>query len=107
MMIQVSIHIVLFSLQIGLYIAGILAVILSVRPWVVLPTAVLGVVFVWLRSFYMHTSRDIKRLEGISRSPVFSLLSTSLQGKQYFNFLNITFRRQVSPLSEPSMRSLF
>ena len=87
MMIQVSIHIVLFSLQIGLYIAGILAVILSVRPWVVLPTAVLSVVFVWLRSFYMHTSRDIKRLEGISRSPVFSLLSTSLQGKHNFKLI--------------------
>ena len=68
-------------LQIGLNIAGILAVIFSVRPLVLLPTLVLGVVFVGLRSFYMHTSRDVKRLEGISRSPVFTLLSTSLQGK--------------------------
>ena len=71
------------SPQIGLNIAGILAVIFSVRPWVVLPTLVLGVVFVWLRSFYMHTSRDVKRLEGISRSPVFSQLSTSLQGNKH------------------------
>ena len=68
-------------LQIGLNIAGILAVIFLVRPWVILPTLVLGVVFVRLRNFYMATSRDIKRLEGISRSPVFSQLSTSLQGK--------------------------
>ena len=67
-------------LQIGLNIAGILAVIFLVRPWVILPTLVLGVVFVRLRNFYMATSRDIKRLEGISRSPVFSQLSTSLQG---------------------------
>ena len=54
--------------------------IFIVRPWVVLPTLVLGVVIVRLRSFYLATSRDIKRLEGISRSPVFSQLSTSLQG---------------------------
>ena len=67
--------------QISLQIAGILAVIFSVRPWVILPTLVLAMVFVWLRSFYLHTSRDVKRLEGISRSPVFSQLSTSLQGK--------------------------
>ena len=61
-------------------IVGIMAVIFTVRPWVILPTIVLGVVFFWLRSFYMHSSRDIKRLEGIARSPVFSQMSTSLQG---------------------------
>merc|ERR1719323_2332584 len=65
---------------IGLTIIGIMAVIFAVRPWVILPTIILGIVFVWLRTFYMHSSRDIKRLEGIARSPVFSQLSTSLQG---------------------------
>ena len=29
----------------------------------------------------MHSSRDIKRMEGIAKSPVFSHFSTSLQGK--------------------------
>ena len=62
-------------------IVGILAVIFAVRPWVVLPTIALGVIFLWLRSFYMHSSRDIKRMEGIAKSPVFSHFSTSLQGK--------------------------
>ena len=66
-------------LTIGLTIAGILGVILAVQPWVVIPTAVLGVVFVLLRRFYMASARDIKRLEGTARSPVFSQLSTSLQ----------------------------
>ena len=28
----------------------------------------------------MHSSRDIKRMEGIAKSPVFSHFSTSLQG---------------------------
>ena len=46
----------------------------------VIPTAVLGVVFVLLRRFYMASSRNIKRLEGITKSPVFSQLSSSLQG---------------------------
>ena len=83
--------------QIGLNIAGILAVIFLVRPWVILPTLVLGVVFVRLRSFYMHSSRDIKRLEGISRSPVFSQLSTSLQGLTTIRAFN----------AEPLLRSEF
>jgi len=67
-------------LTIGLNIAGIMAVIFAVRPWVMIPTVILGVIFVFLRRFYMASARDIKRLEGISRSPVFSQLSTSLQG---------------------------
>ena len=86
-----------FFPQIGLNIAGILAVIFLVRPWVILPTLVLGVVFVRLRSFYMHSSRDIKRLEGISRSPVFSQLSTSLQGLTTIRAFN----------AEPLLRSEF
>jgi len=67
-------------LTIGLNIAGIMAVIFVVRPWVMIPTLVLAVLFVFLRRFYMASARDIKRLEGIARSPVFSQLSTSLQG---------------------------
>ena len=46
-----------------LNIVGILVVIFLVRPWVVIPTIVLGVVFVFLRKFYMASSRNIKRLE--------------------------------------------
>ena len=61
---------------------GILTVITAVRPWVILPTIVLGFIFLWLRSFYMHSSRDIKRMEGIAKSPVFSHFSNSLQGKK-------------------------
>merc|ERR1719347_2552562 len=67
-------------LTIGLNIIGIMAVIFAVRPWVMIPTALLGVIFVLLRRFYMASSGDIKRIEGIARSPVFSQLSTSLQG---------------------------
>lgn len=65
---------------IAVNIAGIMIVIFSVRPWVMLPTLFLGFIFIFLRKFYMASCRDIKRLEGISRSPVFSQLSTSLHG---------------------------
>ena len=90
-----------------------MAVIFAVRPWVILPTIILGIVFVWLRTFYMHSSRDIKRLEGIARSPVFSQLSTSLQGKSNANSLlplimdsvGLTTIRAFS--AEPLLRSEF
>merc|ERR550532_486808 len=38
---------------IGINFIGVMAVILTVRPWVFLPTILLGVVFVILRCFYM------------------------------------------------------
>ncbi|XP_042212324.1 ATP-binding cassette sub-family C member 4-like isoform X2 [Homarus americanus] len=59
---------------------GIIVVIASVNIWVILPTLGLGIIFVFLRRFYLCTARDVKRLEGITRSPVFSHLSASLQG---------------------------
>ncbi|KAK7083945.1 Multidrug resistance-associated protein 4, partial [Halocaridina rubra] len=59
---------------------GIIVVIASINIWVILPTLILGVIFVILRRFYLCTARDVKRLEGITRSPVFSHLSASLQG---------------------------
>ena len=64
----------------GLTIVGILAVVTSVRPWSLLPILPLTGILIVLRRFYMSSSRDIKRLEGVTKSPVFSHLSTSLQG---------------------------
>ena len=40
-----------------------MAVIFSVRPWIMIPTAILGGIFICLRKFYMKSARDIKRLE--------------------------------------------
>merc|ERR1719209_332005 len=51
-------------LMIGLNCLGILAIILTVRPWVLLPPLALALLFVFLRRFYMAPARDIKRLEG-------------------------------------------
>ncbi|RZC36194.1 multidrug resistance-associated protein, partial [Asbolus verrucosus] len=67
-------------LQIGLALLGIIIVVAIVSPWLMIPTAVAGVVFYFLRIFYIRTSRNVKRLEGITRSPVFSHLNASLQG---------------------------
>uniref|UniRef100_A0A3B4B9R6 Uncharacterized protein n=1 Tax=Periophthalmus magnuspinnatus TaxID=409849 RepID=A0A3B4B9R6_9GOBI len=45
-----------------------------------IPVLLLLLLFLYLRRFYLQTSRDIKRLEATTRSPVFSHLSSSLQG---------------------------
>ncbi|KAA0203072.1 hypothetical protein HAZT_HAZT007988 [Hyalella azteca] len=67
-------------LQISLNIVGIITVIASVNPYLLIPTFILAGIFWYIRRFYLGSARDIKRLEGITRSPVFSHLSTSLHG---------------------------
>ncbi|XP_045127905.1 ATP-binding cassette sub-family C member 4-like isoform X2 [Portunus trituberculatus] len=59
---------------------GIIIIIALVNVWLLIPTVFLGMIFVYLRRFYLCSARDVKRLEGITRSPVFTHLSTSLQG---------------------------
>ena len=43
---------------------GIVIVSCVINPWVVLAAVPLAVIFVLLRSFYLRTSRDVKRIEG-------------------------------------------
>lgn len=54
-------------LQIGLSLLGIIIVVAVVNPWLMLPTCAIGVIFYLLRIFYLRTSRNIKRLEGVSK----------------------------------------
>nr|AKC34058.1 ABCC4-like protein [Spodoptera litura]AKC34900.1 ABCC4-like protein [Spodoptera litura] len=67
-------------LQIGLSLIGIVVVVAIVNYWLLVPTVAIGFVFYGLRIFYLSSSRSIKRLEGVTRSPVFSHLNASLQG---------------------------
>ncbi|XP_066143763.1 probable multidrug resistance-associated protein lethal(2)03659 isoform X2 [Euwallacea fornicatus] len=67
-------------LQIGLALLAIIVMVAAVKLWILLPTVVIGVVFHFMRIFYLKTSRSIKRLEGTTRSPVFSHLNATLQG---------------------------
>uniref|UniRef100_A0A3Q0SPS2 ATP-binding cassette, sub-family C (CFTR/MRP), member 4 n=1 Tax=Amphilophus citrinellus TaxID=61819 RepID=A0A3Q0SPS2_AMPCI len=67
-------------IQVFLQILGVIAVAASVIPWILIPVVPLLLVFLYLRRYFLQTSRDVKRLESTSRSPVFSHLSSSLQG---------------------------
>ncbi|CAL1541619.1 unnamed protein product [Lymnaea stagnalis] len=67
-------------IQCALLIIGIVLVAGVVNPYVFIPTVPLAILFVIVRKYYLQTSRSIKRLEGTTRSPVFSYLSATLQG---------------------------
>uniref|UniRef100_UPI0037E906A4 ATP-binding cassette sub-family C member 4-like n=1 Tax=Semicossyphus pulcher TaxID=241346 RepID=UPI0037E906A4 len=67
-------------IQVFLQVIGVIAVAAIIIPWILIPVVPLLAVFLFLRCYFLKTSRDIKRLESTTRSPVFSHLSSSLQG---------------------------
>ncbi|CAG9840903.1 unnamed protein product [Diabrotica balteata] len=68
------------TVQIGLYVFSICLVIGSLTIWIVIPTVLLAVLFYLMRIVFVQTSRDVKRIEAVTRSPIFTHLSASLQG---------------------------
>jgi len=60
-------------LQIGIALLGIIIVVATANVWLLIPTVLIGIVFYYMRIFYLATSRSVKRLEGISeyRKPIF------------------------------------
>nr|XP_057938958.1 ATP-binding cassette sub-family C member 4-like isoform X2 [Doryrhamphus excisus] len=66
--------------QVFLQVIGVIVVSSIIIPWILVPFVPLLAVFLCLRRYFLQTSRDIKRLEATTRSPVFSHLSSSLQG---------------------------
>lgn len=49
-----------------LQILGVIAVSVSVIPWILIPVLPLLLFFLYLRRFFLRTSRNIKRLESTS-----------------------------------------
>ncbi|XP_018360600.1 PREDICTED: probable multidrug resistance-associated protein lethal(2)03659, partial [Trachymyrmex cornetzi] len=53
-------------LQIGIALLGIIIVVATANVWLLIPTVLIGIVFYYMRIFYLATSRSVKRLEGVS-----------------------------------------
>lgn len=54
-------------IQIFLSLFGIIVVIGIVNQYMLIPTVIIGIIFYFLRNFYLKTSRSVKRLEAISK----------------------------------------
>lgn len=61
-------------IQIFLSLAGIVAVVAAVNPYFLIPTVIIGIIFFYMRRFYLLSSRNIKRMEATSEFWNFRLM---------------------------------
>jgi len=68
--------------------------------WMILIFVPIAVVFFWLQRYFRNSSRELQRLQQISRTPIFSCFSETLNGlitirafkmQEFFKKLNYTF----------------
>ncbi|XP_060872943.1 probable multidrug resistance-associated protein lethal(2)03659 isoform X2 [Metopolophium dirhodum] len=76
-------------IQIGLTAIGIVTIVGIVNPYLTLPTFVLVILFLKMRTFFMTTTRNIIRLEGVTRSPIYTHVNSSLQGLTTIRAFNV------------------
>ncbi|XP_063373553.1 ATP-binding cassette subfamily C member 4-like [Cydia amplana] len=68
------------SIQVMMVMSGILVMVAIVNPLMLLTTLVCGVLMWIWTAIYLSTAQAIKRVEGVTRSPVFSHVSASMAG---------------------------
>ncbi|XP_049547987.1 ATP-binding cassette sub-family C member 4-like [Anopheles darlingi] len=68
------------SLHFFLELFGIIAIVALANYWLLVPTAVMGLVFYLLRYVFLRTARNVKRVEAITRSPVFTHVNATVEG---------------------------
>ncbi|CAH1104964.1 unnamed protein product [Psylliodes chrysocephalus] len=72
--------VILDSGQMLLSMVGALVLIIVVNPYFLILMAILSVIFGLMRRVYLKSSKNIKRLEGMMRSPVFTHLKATIEG---------------------------
>lgn len=68
------------AIQIFLVMWGILIMVFIVSPIMIVPAIILAGLFFLIRKIYLATAQDVKRLEGLTKAPVFSHVSASISG---------------------------
>ncbi|XP_017097976.2 probable multidrug resistance-associated protein lethal(2)03659 [Drosophila bipectinata] len=72
--------VMLDCIQIFLTLTGVLCVLCISNPWYLINTFVMLLAFYYWRDVYLMTSRDVKRVEAVARSPMYSHFSATLGG---------------------------
>lgn len=61
-------------------LAGITIILCITEPLLLVAMLPMAILFRWLQIYYRNTSRELRRLESINKSPVYSIFSDALSG---------------------------
>jgi len=75
--------------QVGLTAIGIIIVVGIVSPYLALPTIILVILFFKMKNMFMKTTQNVKRLEDVTRSPIYTHVNSSLQGLATIRAFNL------------------
>ncbi|CAH1638630.1 unnamed protein product [Spodoptera littoralis] len=68
------------TIQVFMVMMGILVMVAIVNPYMLVTTGVCAILMYGLTVVYLNTAQAIKRVEGVSRSPVFSHVTATMSG---------------------------
>lgn len=90
-------------------VLGALATVVSTLPFVLVALPFIVWYFVSVRHIFVTSSRELKRLEGLARSPIFSMISESLGGVATIRANNSVnfFKQKFRALHDGHTRAVF
>ena len=68
---------------------GTIILIIAIVPWFAAVILPVGVIFFMVQKIYVSTSRQLKRLESVSRSPIYSHFGETLNGASTIRAFNL------------------
>eukprot|EP00056_Hartaetosiga_gracilis_P012145 m.191399 g.191399 ORF g.191399 m.191399 type:complete len:1327 (+) comp13645_c0_seq4:107-4087(+) len=67
-------------LQLIANVLGIVLLASIINPWIFFLVLPLLIVFLYIRRYFLNAAREVKRIEAVNRSPIYSHFSLSLSG---------------------------
>nr|ASU47347.1 ABCC2 [Cnaphalocrocis medinalis] len=83
------------TLQMYLSMLSVLVLNALALPWTLVPTFLLITLFVFLLKWYLKAAQAVKRLEGTTKSPVFSMINSTITGLSTIRSSNSQCRLQT------------
>ena len=75
------------AFELYLAVLGSIVVIGVLIPWVLLLLPLMALLFLWLQQRYVRVSRELKRLDGVTRSPIYAHFAQTLTVGVLFNHM--------------------